>query len=178
MRQVAAIADNGNGQEPLGSLLVKRGLITPEQLADALAQQQASGEPLGAIVVARGFAAPATIAQALATQHGGLLKTEYGFATGFGGGGGLATGAIGEPPVSSPRIGRGGNVVVVPDVKPKTDEVSDREAVREELSMASVETERLTEANERLAAARAELEQRLAHESTRIASLESELESL
>ena len=34
------------------------------------------------------------VAQALATQHGGLLKTEYGFATGFGAG--LA------PPVAVP----------------------------------------------------------------------------
>src|SRR5438270_7088995 len=117
MRQVAAIADNGNEQEPLGTLLVKRGLITPEQLADALAQQQASGEPLGAIVVARGFAAPATVAQALATQHGGLLKTEYGFATGFGGGL-TPAGAVGEPPVSSPRIGRG-NVAVLPSAEPR-----------------------------------------------------------
>ena len=65
---MAALADNGQAQEPLGSLLVKRGLITPEQLELALQEQKTSGEPLGAIVVARGFAAPATVAQALATQ--------------------------------------------------------------------------------------------------------------
>jgi hypothetical protein len=76
---MAAPADNGGlrpPQEPLGEILVRRGLITPDQLADALAEQKSSGRPLGAIVVARGFASPTTIAQALATQHGGLLKTE------------------------------------------------------------------------------------------------------
>lgn len=177
---MAALADNGQAQEPLGSLLVKRGLITPEQLEQALAEQKTSGEPLGAIVVARGFAAPATVAQALATQHGGLLKTEYGFATGFSSGGApQAAGALGEPPVSSPRLGRAGAVVAIAEAKPKADPVvADREAVREELTMASAETEKLSEANDRLVAARAELEQRLAQESQRAASLENELATL
>jgi predicted nucleic acid-binding Zn-ribbon protein len=176
---VAALADNGQAQEPLGSLLVKRGLITPEQLEVALQEQKTTGEPLGAIVVARGFAAPATVAQALATQHGGLLKTEYGFATGFSSGGLQTPGAVGEPPVSSPRLGRAGAVVSIAEAKPKADPVvADREAVREELSMASAETEKLSEANDRLVAARAELEQRLAQESQRAASLENELATL
>ena len=47
--------------------------------------ERVSGRPLGEIIVARGFAAAPTVAQALATQHGGLLKTEYGFATGWSG---------------------------------------------------------------------------------------------
>jgi uncharacterized protein (DUF3084 family) len=71
--------------EPLGSLLVSRGHITEEQLELALTEQKATGRPLGEIVVTRGFAPAPTVAQALATQHGGLLKTEYGFATGWGG---------------------------------------------------------------------------------------------
>jgi hypothetical protein len=71
--------------EPLGSLLASRGHITPEQLELALTEQKATGRPLGEIIVARGFAPGPTVAQALATQHGGLLKTEYGFATGWGG---------------------------------------------------------------------------------------------
>jgi hypothetical protein len=71
--------------EPLGSLLVSRGHITEEQLEVALTEQKATGRPLGEIVVSRGFAPAPTVAQALATQHGGLLKTEYGFATGWGG---------------------------------------------------------------------------------------------
>jgi hypothetical protein len=72
--------------EPLGALLASRGHITEEQLELALTEQKATGRPLGEIIVARGFAPPPTVAQALATQHGGLLKTEYGFATGWGGG--------------------------------------------------------------------------------------------
>src|SRR5689334_13474524 len=102
---MSALADN-SGQEPLGTMLVRRGLISDDQLQAALAEQKASGQPLGAIVVARGFAPAATIAQALATQHGGLLKTEYGFATGFGNGLGALN--VGEPPVSPVRLGRGG----------------------------------------------------------------------
>ena len=56
-----------------------------EQLELALTEQKVTGRPLGEIIVARGFAAAPTVAQALATQHGGLLKTEYGFATGWSG---------------------------------------------------------------------------------------------
>jgi DNA repair exonuclease SbcCD ATPase subunit len=68
----------------LGEVLIAQGLITSEQLEIALADQQVSGNLLGAILIERGFAASTTIAAALATQYGGLLKTEYGFATGFG----------------------------------------------------------------------------------------------
>src|SRR3954471_15027301 len=70
--------------EPLGTLLVQRGLMTDEQLTLALADQQETGKPLGKIVVEHGYVRPEVVAQALATQHGGMLKTEYGFATGFG----------------------------------------------------------------------------------------------
>ena len=87
--EVAALPDNGGPRmraEPLGALLASRGHITEEQLELALTEQKATGRPLGEIIVARGFAPPPTVAQALATQHGGLLKTEYGFATGWGGG--------------------------------------------------------------------------------------------
>jgi hypothetical protein len=104
---VSTLADNDGNRppaEPLGTLLLNRGLITAEQLAAALEAQKGSGEPLGAIVVEQGFATPATIAQALATQSGGLLKTEYGFATGFGSGSDRPI-HIGEPPISTARIG-------------------------------------------------------------------------
>jgi DNA repair exonuclease SbcCD ATPase subunit len=152
----AETADVGSAQEPLGTMLVRRELITPEQLETALAEQQASGDPLGKIVVALGFATPATIANALATQHGGLLKTEYGFATGFG-----STekplGSVAAPPVS------GGTPAAATD------------SLRAELAHASGESERLRDENERLVQLRAELEQRLATESQRAASLEREL---
>ena len=72
------------GQPPrLGEVLVAHGVITPEQLEQALAEQQQTGKPLGNVLVDRGFAPGPIVAQALATQRGGLLKTEYGFATGF-----------------------------------------------------------------------------------------------
>jgi chromosome segregation ATPase len=83
--------------EPIGTLLAGRGHITEEQLELALTEQKATGRPLGEIIVARGFAAAPTVAQALATQHGGLLKTEYGFATGWGGAEGVAPGVADLP---------------------------------------------------------------------------------
>jgi hypothetical protein len=201
---VSTLADNDGNRppaEPLGTLLLNRGLITAEQLTAALEAQKGSGEPLGAIVVAQGFATPATIAQALATQSGGLLKTEYGFATGFGSPNDRpAPIHIGEPPISTARIGVRPAAPVVamaapapetleadyptvalaeaPMVAPADNLAADQDAVRAELTAASVETERLSSANSRLAEMRAELEQRLAHETQRAASLESELEEL
>ena len=99
---MAALPDNGGPRmraEPLGSLLANRGHITEEQLELALTEQKVTGRPLGEIIVARGFAAAPTVAQALATQHGGLLKTEYGFATGWSGQEAAGeAGALIEPP--------------------------------------------------------------------------------
>jgi hypothetical protein len=68
---------------PLGELLLSRGLITSEQLEEALADQRESKQPLGEIFVRLGFANGPVIGQALATQHGRMLKSEYGFAMGF-----------------------------------------------------------------------------------------------
>jgi hypothetical protein len=76
-------AASGSPPQPLGVLLVGNGLLTQEQLAAALAEQQQTGRPLGEIVVARGWVSGPLVAQALATQRGGLTKTEYGYATGF-----------------------------------------------------------------------------------------------
>jgi hypothetical protein len=151
---------------------VERGLITAEQLTVALAEQQTAEKPLGAIVVALGFATPASVAQALATQHGGVLKTEYGFATGFGAGLQPPL-SVSAPPLSPPRAAKpklSGPTLTI--AKPRTAEV-DREAVRSELELASHETERLSGANERLAEARADLEQRLATEAQRASALQS-----
>ena len=68
----------------LGSVLVEHGLLTEEQLAVALEEQGHTGEPLGKVIIALGFVDAPMVAQGLASQHGGLLKTEYGWATGFG----------------------------------------------------------------------------------------------
>jgi len=84
---MSALADTdhpGQGHPQLGQLLVQRGLLTTEQLQAALTEQNRTRHPLGETLIALGFVSAATIAQALATQHGSLLKTEYGYATGFG----------------------------------------------------------------------------------------------
>ncbi len=169
----AGAAETRPAPEQLGTLLLKRGLITAEQLTIALADQEASGDPLGKIVVARGFASPATVAQALATQHGGLLKTEYGFATGFGSAPGTPVAALSAPPVTQRVIGRAPAALVTPPVQTEPD----AESLRDEIAHASAETERLRDDNKRLAQLRGELEQRLAAESQRAQSLERELAS-
>jgi hypothetical protein len=66
----------------LGELLVAMGAITPDHLREALQRQSESGVPLGRMLVEEGYVAAHTMAMALADQHGGLLRTEYGFATG------------------------------------------------------------------------------------------------
>lgn len=85
---------------PLGQLLRERGLLTEEQLHTGLAQHEWSGRPLGEVLIALGFVSESTIAQALATQHGGLLKTDYGFATGFDTS--VRAGSTAAPPISPP----------------------------------------------------------------------------
>src|SRR5947209_2593631 len=72
-----------DGRRPLGEVLLERGILTPDQLTLALEQQRSTGQQLGEIIVALGFAPGPIVAQALATQRGGMLKTEYGFATGW-----------------------------------------------------------------------------------------------
>lgn len=67
----------------LGDILVSRGIISQEQLEHALAQQQRTGKTLGTVIVEAGMAPGPLVAQALATQRGCMVKTEYGFATGF-----------------------------------------------------------------------------------------------
>ena len=71
------------GAPPLGRMLVERGLLDEEQLVAGLAEQERSGAPLGKVLIELGFVDAGTVALALATQHGGVLETEYGFATGF-----------------------------------------------------------------------------------------------
>ena len=54
----------------LGELLVDRGLITPVQLREALAQQRSSGQFLGAILVAAKAIAPTTLLEVLSHHFG------------------------------------------------------------------------------------------------------------
>jgi type IV pilus assembly protein PilB len=55
---------------PLGSLLLRDGLLTAEQLELALAEKDETGRRLGEIVVARNWVSPAALALLLAEQHG------------------------------------------------------------------------------------------------------------
>jgi hypothetical protein len=60
---------NGKGAR-LGALLLERGLITPEQLEAALAEQRRTGDLLGRILVERGYVSKQALGEALASQRG------------------------------------------------------------------------------------------------------------
>jgi hypothetical protein len=68
---------------PLGELLVHKGLITSDELEQALAEQAAGDRLLGAILVERGYVSGPALAVALAEQYGVELATERGFGTGL-----------------------------------------------------------------------------------------------
>lgn len=56
-------------KEQLGQVLIQRGIITPEQLKEALEVQREKGGLLGEVLIKRGFTTEEEIAQALAIQH-------------------------------------------------------------------------------------------------------------
>ncbi|MDE3025971.1 MAG: hypothetical protein KGI93_10425, partial [Acidobacteriota bacterium] len=64
------LAAEGTWRVPLGSLLLRDGVITTDQLEAALAEKDVTGRRVGEIVVSRGWVAAATVAQLLAEQHG------------------------------------------------------------------------------------------------------------
>src|SRR5450756_1210828 len=51
-----------------GELLVESGIITPQQLTEALDEQKRTGNKLGQICVERGFVAPAVLGKVLQDQ--------------------------------------------------------------------------------------------------------------
>jgi len=55
---------------PLGSLLLRDGVLTTDQLEAALAEKDVTGRRVGEIVVARGWVPAGTVASLLAEQHG------------------------------------------------------------------------------------------------------------
>ncbi|MGB2951930.1 MAG: hypothetical protein WBB74_00900 [Gaiellaceae bacterium] len=63
---------------PLGTLLVDDGLLTADQLEQALAEQRKTGRLLGEIVVAWGYVTGISLALALAKQHGVELEPRGG----------------------------------------------------------------------------------------------------
>ena len=68
---------------PLGRLLVEQGLLSDDELEQALAKQQETGERLGETIVKCGFVSGPQLAAALAAQYGIELTTEKGFGTGL-----------------------------------------------------------------------------------------------
>jgi type IV pilus assembly protein PilB len=55
---------------PLGTLLLRDGVLTSEQLEAALAEKERTGRRLGEIIAARGWVTPGKLATLLAEQHG------------------------------------------------------------------------------------------------------------
>ena len=68
---------------PLGQLLVEQGLLTADQLEQALAKQKETEQRLGEAIVQLGFVSGPELASALAAQYGIELTTETGFGTGL-----------------------------------------------------------------------------------------------
>lgn len=54
---------------PLGALLLREGLITPEQLELGLMEQEGSGRRLGEVLVSFGWVSSRAVARALAEQY-------------------------------------------------------------------------------------------------------------
>jgi hypothetical protein len=68
---------------PLGELLVKKGLVTEDELQRALKEQEETGQLLGTILVDRGFVSGPALAIALAEQYGVEVEAQRGFGTGL-----------------------------------------------------------------------------------------------
>lgn len=66
-------------------MLVESGLITAEELADALAEQERDGRPLGEILVDRGCISRPALTRHLVEQWGVELVTQEGFGYGLWG---------------------------------------------------------------------------------------------
>ncbi len=67
----------------MGQLLVDEGLLTPEQLEEALDNQATTGRRLGEIAVEFGFVSHMALSRVLSAQYGVELKSETGFGTGL-----------------------------------------------------------------------------------------------
>jgi hypothetical protein len=72
-----------SGWRRLGAVLVEAGLLREDDLEKALDEKERSDELLGTILVRRGLVSAAAVANALAEQYGSFLKSEHGFGTGL-----------------------------------------------------------------------------------------------
>ena len=69
--------------QPLGRLFVEKGLLTEDQLEQALADQTANGGRLGERLVELGYVSSTALARVLAEQYGVELTLDTGFGTGL-----------------------------------------------------------------------------------------------
>jgi DNA repair exonuclease SbcCD ATPase subunit len=152
---------------PLGALLVEKGLLTAEELEDALAAQQTTGKRLGQILVDRGHVSGPALTNALAEQYGIELKTEEGFGTG------LRAEIERRHTTRRPPAAAEEGVVAEPPAEPPVETEPSDENGHGDAALAELEPQ-LEEHWARLAAAEAELAARDA----RIAELEAELDAM
>src|SRR5579864_5681270 len=68
---------------PLGQLFVERGLITQDELEEALVEQEETRKRLGAILVSRGLVSGPELTSVLVDQLGMELTKESGFGSGL-----------------------------------------------------------------------------------------------
>jgi hypothetical protein len=68
---------------PLGLVLVALGVVSAQEVEEALEEQERSGERLGEILIRLGYASRIAIMDALAEQAGLLLEPERGFGSGL-----------------------------------------------------------------------------------------------
>src|SRR5438105_15949572 len=68
---------------PLGQLFVERGLITQDELEEALVEQRETRKRLGAILVSRGLVSGPELTSVLVDQLGMELTKESGFGSGL-----------------------------------------------------------------------------------------------
>src|SRR2546423_8006545 len=68
---------------PLGQLFVERGLITQDELEEALVEQRETRKRLGAILVGRGFVSRPELTSVLVDQLGMELRKESAFGSGL-----------------------------------------------------------------------------------------------
>jgi chromosome segregation ATPase len=67
----------------LGELLIEKGLITPEELEEALAEQKENGKRLGEILVKKGYVSGPALTTVLAEQLGVAMEKQTGFGSGL-----------------------------------------------------------------------------------------------
>src|SRR5579884_3718805 len=65
-----ALLQEGSSRPQLGQLLLRDGVLSVEQLEQALAEKENSGRRIGEIVLGHGWVSAAKLARLLAEQHG------------------------------------------------------------------------------------------------------------